>query len=83
MATKKPTILNNPLDARHPLDSVIPSSAEVETPPVALAPVTKQISVRLPVPLYRRLKLAVASTDESQQDYIARILDEYLRSHKA
>ena len=82
MATRT-TIGKNPLDATHPLDSVIPTRAEVETPPVAAVPATKQISVRLPVPLYRRLKLAVASTDESQQDYIARILDEYLRSQKA
>lgn len=79
---KKPTIGKNPLDVNDPL-SFIPTTTEIETPPVAAVPPTKQISVRLPVPLYRRLKVAVASSDESQQDYIARILDEYLRSHKA
>ncbi|HEX9952794.1 MAG TPA: hypothetical protein VGB53_13560 [Rubricoccaceae bacterium] len=82
MATKKPTIGKNPLDANDPL-SFIPTTTEVETSPAPVARPTKQISVRLPLPLYRRLKLAVASTDESQQDYIARILDEHLRIQKA
>lgn len=73
MSKRASTILNDPL-------SFIPTTVpdlSAETP--AAEPPVKQISVRLPVPLYRRLKVAVAKSDESQQDYIARVLERHLR----
>ena len=77
---------NNPLDklGDDPL-GFIPGAAPApreDGPPAqearpARAPL-KQISVRIPSDLYKRLKMAVARSGESQQHYLTRMLNLHL-----
>lgn len=73
--SRKPTIKNNPLDVAGPLD-FISSPKPVEAEPMAAA--TKQISVRLPYPLYERFKVEVMRSGEPQQDILASLIENWL-----
>ena len=68
---KRKTIARNPLDF---VTAGVPTEAEPDRPVERV----RQISARIPEPLYKRLKVAVARSDESQQDYLARIIADHL-----
>ena len=75
---------NNPLDklGDDPLGFIPgrPATEELgerlEAP--SSSPPLKQISVRVPVSLYKRLKVSVARSGESQQDYLTRVIGAHL-----
>lgn len=46
--------------------------------PSPAPPPLKQISVRIPASLYKRLKISVARSGESQQDYLTRVISAHL-----
>jgi hypothetical protein len=51
---------------------------EPEPKPEPEKPEPKQISARIPLDLYRRLKLHVAATDESQNGLLVRLIEDHL-----
>lgn len=77
---------NNPLDklgddplgfipGRVLAEPAVSRSVQAPSPPVL-----KQISVRIPASLYKRLKVSVARSGESQQDYLTRVIGDQLDS---
>lgn len=87
---KRQTIgTNNPLDklGDDPLGFIpgrVPVEPTVSPPsPAPVPPVLKQISVRIPVSLYKQLKVSVARSGESQQDYLTKVIGDHLNSRNA